>query len=125
MPYADLREYLQVLEEKGLLCHVTAEVDKDWEISAVCRQTFRTIPQDRRPALMFDCIKGFKIPLVVGVLGGSRQIYATALETTPEGVFDKWQRGKSPIPPELVESGPCQEVVLMGDEADIEMLPAP
>ena len=50
MPYRDLREYLNVLEEKGLLCHVTAEVDKDWEISAVCRQTFRTIPQERRPA---------------------------------------------------------------------------
>ena len=38
MPYKDLREYLQVLEDKGLLCHVTKEVDKDWEISAVCRQ---------------------------------------------------------------------------------------
>ena len=58
MPYRDLREYLNVLEDKGLLCHVTAEVDKDWEISAVCRHTFRTIPQERRPALMFDCIKG-------------------------------------------------------------------
>ena len=38
MPYRDLREYLKALENKGLLCHVTAEVDKDWEISAVCRQ---------------------------------------------------------------------------------------
>src|SRR5262249_26331304 len=81
MPYRDLREYLQVLEEKGLLCHVPTEVDKDWEISAVCRRTFRTIPQEHRPALMFDCIKGHKIPLVVGVLGASREIYATALET--------------------------------------------
>src|SRR5205809_7334243 len=81
MPYRDLREYLQVLENKGLLCHVTAEVDKDWEISAVCRRTFRSIPQDRRPALMFDCVKGYNIPLVVGILGGSREIYATALET--------------------------------------------
>ena len=52
MPYRDLREYLQVLESKGLLCHVTAEVDKDWEISAVCRQTFRKIPQDLTAALI-------------------------------------------------------------------------
>src|SRR5580693_7274532 len=74
MPYEDLRQYLKVLEEKGLLCHVQAEVDKDWEISAVCRRTFRTIPQERRPALMFDCIKGHNIPLVVGILGGSREI---------------------------------------------------
>src|SRR5258706_11028952 len=111
MPYRDLREYLQVLEQKGLLCHVTAEVDKDWEISAVCRRTFRTIAQERRPALMFDCIKGHKIPLVVGVLGASREIYATALETDQAGVWAKWQRGQHPIPPVLVDSGPCQEVI--------------
>jgi UbiD family decarboxylase len=125
MPYKDLREYLQVLEQKGLLCHVTAEVDKDWEISAVCRQTFRRIPQERRPALMFDKIKGHTIPLVVGILGGSREIYATALETTVDGIFEKWARGKRPIPPRLVSSGPCQEVVHMGDDANIEILPAP
>jgi UbiD family decarboxylase len=125
MPYRDLREYLHVLEAKGLLCHVTAEVDKDWEISAVCRHTFRSIPQERRPAVMFDRIKGYSIPLVVGILGGSREIYATALGTDLNGVWDAWQRGKSPIPPRLVESGPCQEVVLMGEEANIEMLPAP
>jgi UbiD family decarboxylase len=125
MPYKDLREYLAVLEKKGLLCHVTAEVDKNWEISAVCRQTFRKIPQDRRPALMFDKIKGHSIPLVVGILGGSREIYATALGTDQEHVFDVWQRGKSPIPPRLVESGPCQEIVQMGEEANLEMLPAP
>jgi UbiD family decarboxylase len=125
VPYRDLREYLQVLESKGLLCHVTAEVDKDWEISAVCRQTFRKIPQDRRPALMFDHIKGYDIPLVVGILGGSRRIYATALETDLDGVWDKWQRGKNPIPPRLVRSGSCQEIVHLGDQANIEMLPAP
>ena len=125
MPYEDLRQYLRALEDKGLLCHVKAEVDKDWEISAVCRLTFRTIPQERRPALMFDCIKGYTIPLVVGILGGSREIYATALETDPAGVWEKWARANNPIPPQLVDSGPCQEVVQMGEEANLEMLPAP
>src|SRR5215471_17505116 len=125
MPYEDLRQYLSVLEERGLLCHVTAEVDKDWEISAVCRQTFRKIPQERRPAPMFDCIKGFNIPLVVGILGGSREIYATALESTQAEVFEKWARGKNPIPPKLVSSGVCQEVVHEGANANIEILPTP
>ena len=32
MPYRDLREYLAVLEKKGLLCHIKTEVDKDWEL---------------------------------------------------------------------------------------------
>src|SRR3974377_2226886 len=98
MPYEALRHYFRVLEEKGLLCHVKAEVDKDWEISAVCRHTFRSIPQERRPALMFDRIKGHDIPLVVGILGGSRKIYATALESDLDGVWERWERAKNPIP---------------------------
>jgi UbiD family decarboxylase len=125
MAYADLREYLQRLEEKGLLCHVTAEVDKDWEISAVCRHTFRTIQQERRPALMFDRIKGSDIPLVIGILGGSREIYATALDTDVDHIWETWERGKNPIQPRVVESGPCQEVVLLGEDANMEILPAP
>ena len=93
MAYRDLREYLAVLEKKGLLCHIEAEVDKDWEISAVCRRAFQKIPERNRPALMFDRIKGHDIPLVVGVLGGSRQIYATALETEVDKVLEKWESG--------------------------------
>ena len=125
MAYRDLREYLDRLEQKGLLCHVRAEVDKNWEISAICRQTFRTIPQHERPALMFDRIKGSTIPLVVGILGASREIYATALDTDVEHVWEAWERGKSPIPPRLIESAPCQEVVLLGDDANMELFPAP
>ena len=40
MAYRDLREYLKVLEKKGKLKRVKKEVDKDWEIAAVCRQLF-------------------------------------------------------------------------------------
>jgi len=126
MAYRDLREYLAVLEKKGLLCHIEAEVDKDWEISAVCRRAFQNIPERNRPALMFDRIKGHDIPLVVGVLGGSREIYATALETEVENVLEKWESGaKNPLKPRRVETGPCQEVVHRGAEANFEILPAP
>jgi UbiD family decarboxylase len=126
MAYRDLRQYLAVLEDKGLLCHVSSEVDKEWEIAAVCRRAFQKIPERNRPALMFDRIKGHDIPLVIGVLGASRQIYATALECEVEKVLEKWESGaKNPLKPRLVESGPCQEVVHMGEEANFEILPAP
>jgi len=126
MAYRDLREYLAALENKGLLCHVEAEVDKDWEISAVCRRTFQRIPERNRPALMFERIKGHDIPLVVGILGGSRQIYATALETEVGNVLEKWESGaKNPLKTRQVASGPCQEVVLRGEQMNFEMLPAP
>ena len=51
MPYADLRAYLATLEEKGKLKRVRKEVDKDWEIAAVCRQLFKKIAPEKRPAL--------------------------------------------------------------------------
>jgi UbiD family decarboxylase len=126
MAYRDLRHYLAVLEEKKLLCHISPEVDKEWEIAAVCRRAFQKIPERKRPALMFDHIKGHEIPLVIGVLGASRQIYATALECEVEKVLEKWESGaKNPLAPRLVETGLCQEVVHMGEEANFEILPAP
>ena len=57
------------------------EVDKDWEIAAVCRQLFKKIPPAKRPAVVFENVKGFKIPVVAGVLGASREIYALGLQT--------------------------------------------
>ena len=44
MAYHDLREYVAALEKHGKFKRVTKEVDKDWEIAAVCRQLFKKIP---------------------------------------------------------------------------------
>ena len=44
MAYRDLRAYLAALEKKGKLKRVRKEVEKDWEIAAVCRQLFYKIP---------------------------------------------------------------------------------
>src|SRR3990170_4628965 len=127
MAYRDLRSYLAALEEKGKLKRVRKEVDKDWEIAAVCRQLFYKIPPERRPALMFENVKGFKIPLVAGVLGASREIYAIGLETeSPDRIHEKWiQSLERPIPPRIVKGGPCKENILLGDNVDILKLPVP
>ena len=126
MPYRDLRQYLATLEEHGLLAHVQAEVDKDWEISAVARQTFRAIPQDKRPALMFDRVRGCDIPLVVGILGGSRTIYGLAMECPVEEAQDRWAQATAhPIEPRMVREGPCQEEIYCDEEVDKVKLPVP
>ena len=127
MAYRDLRTYLAALEQKGKLKRVKKEVDKDWEIAAVCRQLFYKIPPERRPALMFENVKGFSIPVVAGVLGASRQIYAAGLETdSVEGINRKWDNAlEKPIPPVIVKSGPCKENILRGDQVDILKLPVP
>src|SRR5574342_80343 len=119
MPYDDLRDYLKVLEEKGKLFRISKEVDKDWELSAVAKLVFRKIPDERRPALLFEKVKGFSLPVVTGVLGASRQVYAIALETEMnfDEIFRRWSKAQAnPIAPVIVESGPCQELVYRGDE---------
>jgi len=65
MPYNDLREYLMALEENGLLHKVSKEVDKDWEIAATARVLFQKVPASRRPAIMFEKVKGSSVPVVV------------------------------------------------------------
>src|SRR3989304_7360405 len=118
MPYEDLRHFLHVLEEKGKLFRISREVDKDWELSAVAKLVFRKIPDERRPALLFENVKGFSLPVVTGVLGASRQVYAIALETDLnfEEIFRRWSKAQSdPVPPVLVGSGPWRAVVLPGE----------
>ena len=101
MAYADLREYVAALEKKGKLRRVKKEVDKDWELAAVCRQLFKKIPPHDRPALIFENVKGFAIPVVAGVLGASREVYAIGLETdSVEGINRKWDHALgNPIAP--------------------------
>ena len=103
MAYRDLREYVSTLEKHGKLKRISKEVDKDWEIAAVCRLLFKKIPPQKRPALMFENVKGFNIPVVAGVLGASREIYALGLQTeTVEGINRKWDQAlESPIPPRM------------------------
>jgi UbiD family decarboxylase len=127
MAYADLREYLSVLEKKGKLKRVKKQVDKDWELAAVCRQLFHKIAPEKRPALLFENVKGFSIPVAAGVLGASKQIYALGLETdSVEGINCKWDHALgNPIPPRMVKTGPCKENVLHGDQVNISKLPVP
>jgi UbiD family decarboxylase len=127
MAYADLREYVDALEEKGKLKRVKKEVDKDWELAAVCRQLFKKIPPQKRPALVFENVKGFSIPVVAGVLGASREVYAIGLQTdSVEGINRKWDHALGhPIPPRMVKEAPCKENILHGKDVDITKLPIP
>jgi UbiD family decarboxylase len=124
MAYRDLREYLRALEARGWLHHVKKEVDPGWEVAAVLRRVFQRIPRDRRPAVMFERVKGHPMPLVAGVLGASPAIYALALETTVEKIADTWTRAQSnPLAPVRVATGPVKEKIYLGDRVDATTLP--
>jgi 4-hydroxy-3-polyprenylbenzoate decarboxylase len=128
MPYESLRDYLSVLESQGLLQWVEKEVDKNWEISSLARQYFRKTNSQNRTALGFRRVKGYDIPVVLGLIGASQRIYGLALETalTPEEFVQTWKRGfENPLPPSLVKSGPCKEIILTDQDVDLHRFPIP
>jgi UbiD family decarboxylase len=128
MPYESFRQYLEVLESKGWVKWVEEEVDKDWEITSVARVYFRRVPQSERCAIGFRHVKGYDIPVILGVIGASRRIYSLAIETEPtfENIKTVWQGAlTNPIDPVTVDKGPCKEVILAGNDVDLHRFPIP
>lgn len=130
MPYKDLREFLDRLEDENQLVHVREEVDWNLEIGAITKRLFDL----RGPAPLFENIKDHPGKrLVSGLLGPSNPItarYALALEipkdTTPTDIMEEFlRRMKNPIKPRLVKNGPCKENVKTGEDVDILEFPSP
>jgi UbiD family decarboxylase len=75
----------------------------------------------------FENVKGFNIPVVAGVLGASREIYALGLQTeTVEGINRKWDYAlEHPLAPRMVSAkdAPCKENILHGSDVDITDCP--
>ncbi len=121
MPFKDLREFLSLLEKNGELVRVKEEVDLKYEIAAYIRKT----SDIQGPALLFEKVRGHKIPVVGGVFA-TRKLALMALEATNENVLQKFLSGiRNPIPSKLVKGAPCQEVVLEDANVDSSKFPIP
>jgi 4-hydroxy-3-polyprenylbenzoate decarboxylase/2,5-furandicarboxylate decarboxylase 1 len=122
VPFRDLREFLARLESAGQLARVTRPVDTRFEIAAGIRR----MSDVKGPALWFENVVGHSMP-VVGSLFADRAKALLALEvSSPAEGNEKFLRGlHDPIPPEFVSAGPCQEVVLTGEDIDLFKLPLP
>lgn len=121
MPFKDLREFIALLEEKKDLLRVKKPVDTKFEIAAYIRKT----SDQRGPAVFFENVKGFEMPVVGGVFG-TRERAFLALECTAQNYVDKFQSAlERLLPPKLVPTGPCKEVIHTGKDIDLNRLPIP
>jgi 4-hydroxy-3-polyprenylbenzoate decarboxylase len=121
--YADLREFLGVLEERGKLVRVRKEINKDTEMHPLVRWQFRGgIKEEDRKAFLFENVvdshgRKYSHPALVGGLAASSDIYCLGLQCEPGEVADRWAQAiENPIPPEIVASGPAQEEVHIGSK---------
>lgn len=125
--HRDLHEHLAALEERELLFRVTREINKDTELHPLVRWQYRGgIPEEERKGFLFENVvdvrgRRYDMPVAVGVLAGSRAIYAVGMQCQPEEIGEKWEHALAhPIEPITVEHGPVQEVVHLGGELERE-----
>src|SRR5262245_54740442 len=107
--YPDLHEHLQALERAGLLISVARPTNKDTEMHPLVRWQFRGgIEEKDRKAFLFTHVvdsKGRKydIPVVVGALAASREIYRLGMGCPLDKINETWTRAiAQPVPPRVV-----------------------
>src|SRR5215510_12245519 len=122
-PPRDLREWLARLEREGELVRVSAEVDPDLEITEINDRVVKR----GGPALLFENVKGSDRPLLINQFGTERRMAMAFDSPSLDAVAEKLSNVLEMQPPqglvEKVRGLPCQEVVLQGDEASLDLLP--
>jgi 4-hydroxy-3-polyprenylbenzoate decarboxylase len=139
----DFREFLGVLEQRGQLRRIKTQVDSDLEIAEIANRML----QCGGPGLLFENVKGAKYPVAVNIMGTVERICWAMNMEKPEELEDlgrKLAMLQQPKPPkkiaQAVEFGkvlfdvlkakpsrdffpPCQQIVIEGDDLDLNSLP--
>jgi 4-hydroxy-3-polyprenylbenzoate decarboxylase/2,5-furandicarboxylate decarboxylase 1 len=120
--FGDMRSFLAYLDERGQLAHVTDEVDPRFEIGAWIRRTSDV----GGPAILFERVRGSDHRAVGGLFcSPDKALLALETDDHAEAVRRFATAIESPISPRVVAEGPCQEIVLTGDDIDLTRLPIP
>ena len=121
-PPHDFQAHLANLEANGLLTRVDRPINKDTELHPLVRWQFQGgLPEDQRRAFLFTNVvdshgRHYDIPVVVGALAASARIYALGMGRPEEEIERAWTFAvENPIAPVMVQSPPCQEVVIKGE----------
>ncbi len=132
MAFRDLREYIALLEKRGELKRVHAEVSRDLEIAEFADRAVKR----GGPALLFESVRGYSVPVLVNMFGTEARTAAalgvSKLDELGERIGKYLGLAQGPVPsslvdklkilsqlaefasfaPKVIESPPCQEVVL-------------
>ena len=143
MKYADLRDFIAQLEQRGELKRIGVEVDPYLEVTEICDRTLRR----GGPALLFERPKGSAIPLLGNLFGtpervalGMGEESVAALREVgkllaflkepdpPRGMREAWRtlpifKKVLDMAPKVRRGAPCQELTFEGEEVDLGRLP--
>ncbi len=117
-----LGDYIEGLDKAGKLVRVTVPINKDTELHPLVRLQFRGLPESQRKAFLFENVvdargRKFDIPVLVGALAGSTEIYALGMQCPLADIETVWKNAlTNQIAPVVVDKAPCQEIVITGEE---------
>jgi len=122
-PPLDFQSHLAALEARGLLLRIDRPINKDTELHPLVRWQFQGgLAEEQRRAFLFTNVvdtsgRRYDIPVAVGALAASPQIYAVGMGRPVEEIEAAWVRAiANPIPPVLVAPAPCQTVVIRDEK---------
>jgi 4-hydroxy-3-polyprenylbenzoate decarboxylase len=153
MAYDDLRSFLKALDKRGQLKRVRVGVDPHLEVGEITDRVQKAERNDphANAALLFENVRGAvtpegrPIPLAMNVYGTEERLcLALGLKSLDEigdrigellkpelphglsGLRDALGKAAQlkAVPPKKVKKAPCQEIVLTGDDVDLDKLPA-
>ena len=119
----DLPAYLDLLERHRPeeIVTISREIDPAYELTDLVVKLEREAR--RRPVLICERMKGTKFPVLTN-LHASRSRLALAMGSAPDQMLATYLRAMdAPIPPRVVGTGPCKDVVLTGDGINLYDLP--
>jgi 4-hydroxy-3-polyprenylbenzoate decarboxylase len=144
MAFADLREFLALLDKRGQLQRITAPVSPILEITEITDR----VSKAGGPALLFESVVGYDVPVAINLFGSEdRMSWALGVNNLdelgdrikrwldlvqnrpPEGLLEKAKLLPEfaelvRIGPHTVSHAPCQEVVTTDpDEIDVDRFP--
>ena len=119
----DFQEHLDRLDAAGLVTRIDRPINKDTELNPLVRWQFLgNFPEADRRAFVFTNVtdskgKTYDMPVVVGALAASEDIYAMGMGVPVEDLGEIWINAiENPIEPEFTDNAPCHEVVITGDD---------
>ena len=119
-----LRGFLELVKKKSPENYVVISdpVKRELDITS---SVFELEKNGRSPILFFENVSGFELPVVTNV-SGNRHLLALAMGTEPDQLPMSYrERCQSYIPAEIVKQAPWQEIVIEGDDLDLNYLPIP
>ncbi|KAF5020194.1 hypothetical protein F66182_7759 [Fusarium sp. NRRL 66182] len=136
-PHMSFRGYVEALEADGDLVTINEECDPHLEVGAIIRK----VVESNEKAPLFNKLKGQDENGLWRILGAPNSLRSDPKQRygrlarhlgLPTGssmkvILDKMVSAKTapPIPPTIVETGPCKENILKPDQFDLTKLPAP